>query len=194
MEGILYLFTAGVRLLAVLAFAGSAVIALTHWAVRRQYLAPFGLLPRSVRKASDPVLRPIEHQLVRHGGNPQDAPGWMLGLTVAGGLVLIGVVDWLIRLVLDLLYAFSHPFSGGLAVLLGMAFSLVNLALIVRFFVSWLPVSPHARWLRPVRLLTDWLVEPIRRILPNVGPFDFSLLVAWFLLAMLRTLVIRALV
>ena len=34
--------------------------------------------------------------------------------------------------------------------------------------------------------LTDWLIEPIRRILPPLGMLDFSPLVAWLLLSLLR--------
>ena len=35
-------------------------------------------------------------------------------------------------------------------------------------------------------VLTDWLIEPIRRILPPVGMIDFSPLVAWLLLSLVR--------
>jgi uncharacterized protein YggT (Ycf19 family) len=42
---------------------------------------------------------------------------------------------------------------------------------------------------RPAWLLTDWLVEPIRRRLPPFGPLDLSPLVAYFALVLLRALV-----
>jgi len=37
--------------------------------------------------------------------------------------------------------------------------------------------------------LTDWIVEPLRRILPPMGQLDFSPLVAWLLLMVLRAFV-----
>jgi uncharacterized protein YggT (Ycf19 family) len=37
--------------------------------------------------------------------------------------------------------------------------------------------------------LTDWIVEPIRRILPTMGQFDLSPLAAWLLLMALRAFV-----
>jgi YggT family protein len=38
--------------------------------------------------------------------------------------------------------------------------------------------------------LTDWLIQPIRRILPPVGMLDFSPLVAWLVLTLLRGFVL----
>ena len=40
---------------------------------------PFGAWPSLIRRASDPVLRPLERRVVRMGGNPQDAPLWLIG-------------------------------------------------------------------------------------------------------------------
>jgi uncharacterized protein YggT (Ycf19 family) len=38
--------------------------------------------------------------------------------------------------------------------------------------------------------LTDWLVEPIRRVLPQMGMFDWSPLVAWLVLLVLRSVLL----
>jgi YggT family protein len=38
--------------------------------------------------------------------------------------------------------------------------------------------------------LTDWLIRPIRRILPPFGMLDFSPLVAWLVLTLLRGFVL----
>ena len=35
-------------------------------------------------------------------------------------------------------------------------------------------------------VLTDWIIEPIRRILPPFGMIDFSPLVAWLVLTLVR--------
>ena len=42
-------------------------------------------------------------------------------------------------------------------------------------------------------LLTDWIVEPIRRILPPLGMIDFSPMVAWLVLSLLRNFVLSLL-
>ena len=58
----------------VAAFAAAGIVAATHWAVRARRLQPFGRWPRLVRRASDPVVVPLERRIIRFGGNPQDAP------------------------------------------------------------------------------------------------------------------------
>jgi YggT family protein len=40
--------------------------------------------------------------------------------------------------------------------------------------------------MRPVMALTNWLIEPIRRLLPPFGMFDLSPLVAYLVLLVAR--------
>lgn len=62
------------RAIVVLALGYASVVALTHWAVRRRKLGPFGFWPRMVRRASDPVLLPLERRVMRAGGSPRTHP------------------------------------------------------------------------------------------------------------------------
>ena len=39
--------------------------------------------------------------------------------------------------------------------------------------------------------LTDWLIDPIRRLLPPVGMIDLSPMVAWLVLWIARGVVLR---
>src|SRR5205823_10072454 len=63
-------------------FAASVLVALASWLVRTRRISPFGALGRTLRAASDPLIRPIEARLVRAGGNPVHA-GWWLAVGVA---------------------------------------------------------------------------------------------------------------
>jgi len=47
--------------------------------------------------------------------------------------------------------------------------------------------------MRPFALATEWLLAPLRRIIPSFRMFDVTPLVAWFLIQLLRTVVLRAL-
>src|SRR2546421_8458997 len=83
------------RYLVFAAFAASVLVALASWLVRTRRISPFGALGRTLRTASDPLIRPIETRLVRAGGNPVHA-GWWLVVAVAGaGVLLITLWDWL---------------------------------------------------------------------------------------------------
>jgi YggT family protein len=62
---------------------------------------------------------------------------------------------------------------------------LVIIALIVRVIGSWFHVSRLNRWMRPAYLLTDWIINPLRRVIPPIGMIDITPLVAWLLLQIL---------
>ena len=173
----------------VAAFAGAGLVALTHWAVRARRLQPFAGWPRLVRRASDPVLVPVERRIVRYGANPQDAPYWLLGIVVVAGLLLL----WLFRLATGTivgLYLLAQSGPGAWAVAaLQLVFTVLQVAIVVRVLASWFGVSPHHWWLRAAHRLTDWLIVPLRRVIPTFGPIDVSPIAAYFLLFLLERIV-----
>ncbi|MEO8479115.1 MAG: YggT family protein [Gemmatimonadota bacterium] len=175
------------------AFVAALVVAVTHWAIREGKLQPFSGWPKFVRGWSDPLLAPIETRLRGAGGNPQHAPYWLMGVVVVGGLVMINLLGWLFSMILQLAYAAQAGPRGLAFVLIDLTFSLLMVALLIRVFSSWFGLTRHNRWIGITYRLTDWLVEPIRRIMPTMGMFDFSPLVAWLLLSLLRRLVLGAL-
>lgn len=174
-------------------FLVALIVAITHWAVREGKLQPFSGWAKFVRGRSDPLLAPIETRLRGAGGNPQHAPYWLMGVVVVGGLVLISLLQWLFGMILRLRYAAQAGPRGVAYMLIDLTFSLLMLALLVRVFSSWFGLTRHNRWIGITYRLTDWLVEPIRRFMPALGMFDFSPLVAWLLLSLLRGLVLGAL-
>ncbi|HEU4700332.1 MAG TPA: YggT family protein [Gemmatimonadales bacterium] len=182
------------RWLVVAALVYGVVVALTHWAVRARRLTPFGAWPRFVRRISDPVLRPVEQRVIRFGGSPQDAPLWLLGLIVVLGLLLITFVRWVAGWWLRMQYLAQAGPGAWLVAGVGALFNLVELAIFVRVIVSWFGVSPYRSWMRPVMFLTNWIIEPLRRVLPPLGPFDMSPVVAYLLLAwLIEPVVLRVL-
>jgi YggT family protein len=183
------LYTA-VRVFVVVALVYASVVALTHWAVRRRQIGPFGPWPRLVRKLSDPVLLPVERRVIRFGGSPQDAPLWLLGIVVLGGLVLLSLTNWLLGMVGTLGALASASPRDWIRILVSWAFSLVMLAIFVRVIASWFGVSEFRRWMRPLVLISDWIIQPIRRILPPTGMIDFSPMVAWLVLWVARGFVL----
>jgi YggT family protein len=180
-----------VRYVVVAALAYAAIVALTHWAVRRRTIGPFGAWPRFVRRISDPVLLPVERRVIRFGGSPQDAPLWLLGGVIVLGLILVSLVRWLIGLAFGLATLADAGPRAWLQVAVGAVFSLLMTAILVRVIASWLGISPYGRWMRPVMALTDWLIEPIRRLMPPTGMIDLSPMVAWLVLWIARGVVLR---
>lgn len=163
-----------------------AVVAATHWLVRRGTLPPFHPWTRAVRSASGPFLRPVATTVVRRGGNPQDAAYWLLAAAVAAGLVLVYTLEWIIRYGQATASAFSAGPRGIAVFLVASAFDLVILALLVRVIGSWFGIGRWTAWMRPFHLVTEWIVRPLQRVIPPVGGFDLSPLAAWFILIFAR--------
>ena len=183
----------GVRWVVVAALAYAGIVALTHWAVRRRTIGPFGAWPRFVRRISDPVLLPLERRVVRLGGSPQDAPLWLLGGVIVVGLILVSLVRWLVGIAFGLATLAGAGPRVWLQVAIGALFSLLMAAILVRVIASWVGISTYSRWMRPVMVLTNWLIDPIRRLMPPVGMIDLSPMVAWLLLWIARGVILRML-
>src|SRR5919112_5073976 len=179
-----------VRTIVILALAYASVVALTHWAVRSRRINPFGAWPRLVRRTSDPVLLRLERRVIGAGGNPQNAPLWLLGLVIAGGLVLLSVTHWIIGLAAGLSLALSSGPRVWLRLLVSAVFTILMAAILIRVIASWFGIGHYNRWMRPLVALTRWLIEPIRRVLPPFGMFDFSPMVAWLVLYVVRGFVL----
>lgn len=178
------------RWLIVAALLYVAVVAVTHWAVRSRRISPFGAWPRFVRKISDPIMLPLERRIIRMGGNPQTAPLWLLGLTVVAGLLLISVYRWAVGFLASMSYMAHASPQVWLAMVVSWIFTILIAAIFIRVIASWIGLSYYSRWMRPVMLLTNWLVEPLRRIVPPMGMFDLSPLVAWLILIVARRIII----
>jgi YggT family protein len=179
---------------AVLAVAGVVALAgLAALAVQSRTLNPFGRPARAIRRLTDPVLLPIERRILRAGGNPQSAPWWLIGLAVVGGILVITVVEWLATQAFTVLAAADVGPRSLFRLAVDWAFNLMMLALVVRIIGSWIGASRYTRWMRPFVFLTEWLLAPLRRIVPTVGIFDITPLVAWILLQLARSYIVGSL-
>jgi len=183
---VLYALDYATRALVIFALSYASIVAVTYWAVRTRRINPFGVWPRFTRRISEPILLPLERRVIRAGGSPQDASFWLLGLVIVAGLLLLSLVHWLIGMTATMAaLSYAGP-RAWLRFVLGGVFTLLMAAIFIRVIVSWLGLSPYSRWMRPVMALTDWLIEPIRRILPPFGMLDFSPMVAWLVLWVIR--------
>ena len=164
----------------------AAIIATLDWAVRTRKLQPFGVIARFCRRVIDPLMLPVESRIVRSGGNPKNAPWYTLVFIIVGGLILFALLDFLGTVIAQVGWGMSSPGRFGLLVV-SWAFLLLKVALLVRVISTWVRVSPYSKWVRWSYVLTDWMLDPIRRLLPRFGPLDISPLLAFFLLSLLQS-------
>jgi YggT family protein len=145
---------------------------------------------RALRSLSGPILRPIENRVVRSGGDPTHAGWWLVIGVAAAGVLALSLLDWVTVLMAQVAGAAGSGPRALLGLAIVLAYNVVFFALLARVIGSWLGMFQYSRWMRPAYAITNWLVEPIRRILPPAGAFDFSPLAAWLALWVLKQLLL----
>ena len=192
--GALNALLAVVRPLVFVAGVVAAAGAAGSWAVRTRRLSPFSGAARFIRSAIDPwLVAPMERRLLRAGGTPGAAPWWALAAVIIGGLLLISALQFVRDQLLLLLFA-SGSGSSLIAVLLRWTFSVLRLALIARVIASWVGGGPYSKGWRWAYALTEWFLGPLRQIIPPLGMFDLTVLIAYFGLGLVERLLLSALV
>ena len=170
------------------AFVIIAIIALMLLRLVVTYadLNPFGWVALTVRRLTDPLVNPVRRYLLSNGVDPKYSPLLtILGVILLGYFVILfaeavlfsiaGVVRSLqcglyISLIGSILYGFLAVYS-----------LLIFMRIIFSWFVSY--ANPAMRFLAQA---TDPLLIPFRRIIPPIGMFDISPIVALFLLRLFQ--------
>ncbi|HET7585728.1 MAG TPA: YggT family protein [Gemmatimonadaceae bacterium] len=175
-------FLAIMRLVVLAAAVLAGIVALVDWLVRTRRVSPFGAVGRLHRRVIQPLLAPMERRIVRAGGLPSSAALWLVGLVVVGGILLLMLLGFLHGQLAALAYAGAAGPGGIVLLLAGWALQVLQLALLVRVVASWLRLSEWSPWIRWSVVLTEWLLRPLRRVIPPFGMLDITPLVAWLVL------------
>jgi YggT family protein len=179
-------FVAGVRVVLLYAAVVLAVVCAVDWAVRTRRISPFSRIARFFRARVDPLMVPVERVILRAGGTPSSAAWWTLVGLILFGILLITLLQFAGGILTQVVFGINEPRSIPL-LLVSWAFSILRLALLVRVISSWLPISPYSRWLRWSYVLTEWMIAPLRRIIPLIGMIDITPIIAWFLLNLIQS-------
>jgi YggT family protein len=148
---------------------------------------PFGWSSRTIRRLTDPLISPVRRALVGFGVDPKYAPLVTILLTIVLGWFAIQVVSSLANTVAGILLALGRnavvPMVGYL--LYGLV-SLYTLLIFMRIIFSWVMVSYSNRVMRFLVNTTEPLLGPLRRMVPLIGTFDISPIVAFIILRILQ--------
>lgn len=184
----------GLRVVFLVVAAVALAVCAVDWAVRARRISPFSALARFFRRWVDPMFAPIERQVIRRGGIPSMAPWWALGAVVVGGILVLVLLGFVRNQMATLATANAVRGGRGIAqVALSWAVGLFQLALIVRVIMSWIRVSEFSRWVRWAVVITEPLLRPLRRVIPNIGFIDITPIVAYFLVYLVSGFLIAAL-
>lgn len=180
----------GLRLVVLALGVLAAAACVLAWLVRTRRISPFSPLARLSRRFVDPVLAPVERRVVRMGGVPSSAPWWLLAGVVIGGIVLLSLVQFVVGQILFATTAVTRGPAGIVALLVRWSFAVLQIAIIARVLSSWVGGSPYSKWFRWAFVLTEPILRPLRRVIPNLGMIDITPIVAYFGLVLLEGLVL----
>ena len=184
---------AALRYLVIALVVFAALVAFGSWLIRTRRVSPFRGPGKVLRALTDPVMRPVERRVVRMGGNPINAGGWLVVSAAALGIVFLSLAGWLVTTMQVAYVSATGGPRATFALVVNLVYRILFVALIVRVIAAWFGMFRYNRWIRPAYILTDWIVEPLRRIIPPVGGFDLSPIVAIVLLQIVRQVVLSSL-
>ena len=186
-------FAAGLRSVLLAGGIAVALVATADWAVRTRRINPFGGVARFMRAQVDPRLAGIERQVMRAGGHPSATPWWALVAYVILAALVLAAIDVVFSLLQEAMQAGSLGAGGMLALAIHWIFRFLTFALLVRVIGSWFPRAAHSAWMRWSYSSTEWMLRPLRRVIPTVGMLDITPIVAYFALQIAESLLSRVL-
>lgn len=150
-------------------------------------LNPFSWSSLTIRRLTDPFIAPVRRALMRYGVDPKYAPLVMILLTILLGWFALTLVHGMANTIAGLIFGLT---SGRIVALLGyVIYGLVSIYIMfvfVRIILSYTTLGYGNRVMRFVMNVTEPLMAPLRRIVPTVGMFDISPLVAFIILWILQ--------
>ena len=146
-------------------------------------LNPFGWASRTLRRLTDPFVIPVRGALRQVGVDPKFAPLVVILVSILLGYFLLQLVSTIAMTVSGVITSLQ---TGAIIAVLGFILygliSIYILLVFMRIIFSWGQVSYSNRLMRFLVDTTEPLLGPLRRMIPPLGRFDISPIVAFLIL------------
>lgn len=170
----------------VAAIVGIIALMLVRFIINYADVNPFSRSVLWVRQLTDPFVHPVRRALMGFGIQPNGAPLVVILLTILLGYFALELVASILNTAAGVLKALSAGgIMGVIAVIGHLLYGLLgvySLFIFIRIIFSWGQVSYSNRMMRFLVRVTDPLLVPLRRMVPPLGMFDLSPIVAFFLI------------
>ncbi|OLE53867.1 MAG: hypothetical protein AUG51_11320 [Acidobacteria bacterium 13_1_20CM_3_53_8] len=151
---------------------------------------PFSRPALMLRRITDPMVTPLRRALVRLGIEPNFAPLILILIVILLGWFVIQLSDNILGTILSVIdSARQGAFVKVLGYILLGALNIYMLLIFIRIIFSWGMVSYTNRIMRFLVNVTEPLLAPLRRMIPPLGTFDLSPIVAFILILLLKAAV-----
>jgi YggT family protein len=149
---------------------------------------PFSWPSLTLRRITDPMINPVRRVLAGFGIQPKVAPLITILIVILLGWLTLQLVASILNIVAGILISLS---AGEMVALVGYILygllSLYSMFLLIRIIFSWGMVSYSNPLMRFLANLTDPLLLPLRRVIPPIGMFDISPIVAFFIIFLFQS-------
>jgi len=150
-------------------------------------LNPFAWTSRTIRRLSDGLVMPVRGGLRAFGVEPKFAPLVVILISILLGYFLLQLVATIFTTLVGVMDSTQRgAFIWVLGFILYGLLSIYSLLIIIRIVFSWGMLDYTNRVMRFLVDVTEPLLGPLRRVIPLLGRFDISPIVALLLLWILQ--------
>ncbi len=144
---------------------------------------PFTRTVITVRRVSDPFINPVRRALVGFGVQAKYAGLVTVLIVILVGYFAMMLTTSVLNTIMGVyLASTAAQFTGVLGYVLYGLLALYSLFIFIRIIFSWGMVSQRNRVMRFLVNVTDPLLVPLRRLIPPLGMFDISPIVAFIII------------
>jgi YggT family protein len=159
------------------------LLIILRWIANAADLNPFAWAARTIRRLTDPMIQPVRRGLINFGVDPKYSPIVTILLAVLLGWFVLQLLSNLANTLIGVLVSAQ---DGAAVPLIGYllygALGLYSLLIFVRIILSWGMMSYGNRFMRFLINVTEPLLAPLRRIIPPLGMFDISPIIAFIII------------
>jgi YggT family protein len=159
------------------------VLVLLRLIANKADLNPFSRTSLTIRRLTDPLIGPVRRALMGFGVDPKYAPLVAILITILLGWFSLQLVLSIANTLAGVLLSLSkHAVVPVIGYVLYGLIGFYSLLIFIRIVFSWVMVSYSNRVMRFLLNATEPMLAPLRRIVPLVGTFDISPIVAFIIL------------
>lgn len=149
-------------------------------------LNPFSRPVIHVRRLTDPLVNPVRRALAGLGVQPNGAPLVVVLLTILLGFFVLRLSGSILSVAAGIANAATSGGAGAVVAIIGYLLygllSVYSLLIVIRIVFSWGGVTYGNRVMRFLMSVTDPLLIPLRQMIPPLGVFDISPIVAFVII------------
>lgn len=157
-------------------------------------LNPFSRVVLTVRRLTDPFIAPVRRAIAAFGFGPNVAPLIVILLAILVGWFALSLAETILNTAAGVLVSAQKAnFVAMIGYVLYGFLAVYSLLIFIRIIFSWGAVGRSNSVMRFLVRATDPLLVPLRRMIPPLGMFDLSPIVAFFIIWLFQAAIVGTL-